>query len=225
MNIARQIPRFGFCLLAGVVISYGVAWWFAYRLSEHWWLDDVQIVTGGVDRGVPWPVEVPKWPDWMSPDHIPAIADTATTSRHSAGAHTRTFSSYSKHMITSVDETSFGWPAATAVRYSFSQLASWTSPSRFSEDWPPWYGGWHACDVPSTLNPLATVPLRVPLKPLWGGLAVNAVIYGAMVYACGAAIAWARRANRRRRKLCDACKYPWGASAVCTECGKPRGPS
>jgi hypothetical protein len=61
---------------------------------------------------------------------------------------------------------------------------------------------------------------RLPLKPLWAGLAVDVAVWtiAAMVL-----VTWFGfvRANRRiRRGLCPWCAYPASGTAVCPECGR-----
>ena len=64
-------------------------------------------------------------------------------------------------------------------------------------------------------------PMVLAIAPLWGGFAVNTLLYGAAVAVPVMLPRAVRRAVRRRRGQCEACAYPVGASAVCTECGKP----
>ncbi|HZW08220.1 MAG TPA: hypothetical protein VFF65_13940 [Phycisphaerales bacterium] len=62
--------------------------------------------------------------------------------------------------------------------------------------------------------------LPVPLQPLWGGLAVNTLLYGipawAVLFGPGAV-----RRLRRRRSACVRCGYPLTGGTVCPECGSP----
>lgn len=59
----------------------------------------------------------------------------------------------------------------------------------------------------------------LPYLPIWPGLALDSVIWGAVAIAGVSASRLTRCALRRRRGLCPACAYPVGASPVCTECG------
>jgi hypothetical protein len=66
--------------------------------------------------------------------------------------------------------------------------------------------------------PLAGV--RVPVRPLWTGLALDTLLWGAAW--CLPFVAWsaARRRNRERRGACIACGYEGtGSKAPCPECG------
>jgi hypothetical protein len=62
---------------------------------------------------------------------------------------------------------------------------------------------------------------NLPLKPVWGGFAVNSAAYGGGSWLALLLIQRWRRAAREKRGLCAVCGYPAGASSVCTECGKP----
>ncbi|XVJ58388.1 MAG: hypothetical protein HEQ23_02910 [Tepidisphaera sp.] len=228
MTLARHIPRIGLCLLAGAVISYGVAWWFAYRLGSQWWQDEIRVETTDESSDAAWPLPISSWPGSIAPEYVPERVEWVTTSKHSVGAYTRTYSTSSGGMLTQVDETALGWPAASTVRYKFMQLGTWQSPSSFVSPFPiafpghfpKWYGGWHVWDLPSPLNPLATQPVRLPLHPRWPGLALNSTFYGSLIAVGFWMVGPAVRASRRRRGLCEACTYPRGTSAVCTECGR-----
>ena len=59
----------------------------------------------------------------------------------------------------------------------------------------------------------------LPYRPIWPGLAINSVFWGAIAFGVVNAYGRTRRTLRRRRGLCPACAYPVGASPVCTECG------
>ncbi len=78
-------------------------------------------------------------------------------------------------------------------------------------------GVWLTPDTPG----VRMFPMVLAIAPLWGGFAVNSLLYGALVAVPVMLPGAVRRAVRRRRGQCEACAYPIGASAVCTECGKP----
>ncbi|MFT3685983.1 MAG: hypothetical protein QM783_13860 [Phycisphaerales bacterium] len=58
-----------------------------------------------------------------------------------------------------------------------------------------------------------------PLDPIGIGFVANTLIYAAMLWLPVLALDMVRRRRRRSRGLCERCKYPVGASAVCSECG------
>jgi hypothetical protein len=61
----------------------------------------------------------------------------------------------------------------------------------------------------------------LPAAPRWTGLAVDALVYAALLGAILFGVPALRRRMRVRRGLCAACRYPVGDSSVCTECGRP----
>lgn len=61
---------------------------------------------------------------------------------------------------------------------------------------------------------------RLPLRPLWPGLAANTAFYAPIALAGLVPLSCARRARRRRRRRCVACNYDLSASSgPCPECG------
>jgi hypothetical protein len=65
--------------------------------------------------------------------------------------------------------------------------------------------------------PLAGV--RVPVKPLWAGLALDTLLWGAAWGLPFVASSALRRRNRERRGACIACGYGTGSKGPCPECG------
>jgi len=59
----------------------------------------------------------------------------------------------------------------------------------------------------------------LPLRPLWGGFAINTAVYAALfaVPVCGWPMARARR--RMKRGLCVRCGYDLAGAGICSECG------
>jgi len=64
-----------------------------------------------------------------------------------------------------------------------------------------------------------TAGVFLPLRPLWPGFLINTVFYALLLWLLFFAPFAARRALRRKRRLCEKCAYPVGTSPVCTECG------
>jgi hypothetical protein len=62
---------------------------------------------------------------------------------------------------------------------------------------------------------------RIPTGPIWSGLIVNTLFYAAIVWLMIRGPWETRRRWREWHGRCGACGYPFGASAVCTECGRP----
>ena len=60
----------------------------------------------------------------------------------------------------------------------------------------------------------------VPIRPMWFGLAGNAVGWSALVFVCVVAERVLRRGRRRRKSRCITCGYELLAvSGPCPECG------
>jgi hypothetical protein len=225
MNITRHISRIALCLLAGVIISYGVAWWFEYERTSRL-LPFLPFATGpGVrqEASSAWPISKAQWPKDITPPTL--RPDDVRLAIESSGTDFWTFFGPSDAGWYEVDEVASGWPRRCTSRFSLKYFEgpsidlSWPMP-----DTRVWYGGWHAFDIARPTNQAVLGPLevRLPIRPLWSGLAVNTVFYGCLIAAIAWLAGWAVRANRRRRGLCEVCKYPRGVSPVCTECGKPK---
>lgn len=65
------------------------------------------------------------------------------------------------------------------------------------------------------------MPKRVafPLIILWPGFIVNSIAYGALTYSLCRLLIPVRSRSRRRRGLCERCRYPVSGLATCPECG------
>ena len=117
------------------------------------------------------------------------------------------------------------WPATSRAwvleEVSIRQRAGWPLHCLVGNAWRPHRQGgpataWHGDGG----FPLAGVPPRVlPWRPLWPGLLLDSVLYGA---ALGVLILVPReliRLRRWRRHRCPTCGYPVGSSLRCPECG------
>ena len=63
----------------------------------------------------------------------------------------------------------------------------------------------------------------LPVDPIWPGFAINTIFYTAilwLLFAVPGVAKGVRRWRRIKHRLCPACAYPVGDSAVCTECGQ-----
>ncbi len=224
MNKLRLCNSFALCLLSGIVVSYSVAWWFEYERTSRVLFADVPRGQSVLQSGPSaWPVSPSLWPQSMTPPSSPDRVDAAI---ESAGTEFRTFYAGSReYWRWEVNEIASGWPLRCAARLSFLQEHISVYPGSPTPDTRVWYGGWPAIDVrlPTPLAKIGPIPVHFPLRPIWAGLAVNSAFYGCFVAAGAWAVGLAVRANRRRRGLCEVCKYPRGVSAVCTECGRACG--
>ena len=75
--------------------------------------------------------------------------------------------------------------------------------------------------VPTWLVSPAHRLRRLPIRPVWLGLAVDTLLYAVLLWLLLAAPGALRRYLRARRGRCPVCAYPTGASEVCTEGGAP----
>jgi hypothetical protein len=60
---------------------------------------------------------------------------------------------------------------------------------------------------------------RLPVLPIWSGLAVNAATFGCGLFLLWSTPGFVRRRSRRRRGKCVRCGYELKGIAVCPECG------
>ena len=82
------------------------------------------------------------------------------------------------------------------------------------------HDGWYVFDRPNGAYPNS---VRLPLRPLWLGMAANSIFYGAIIAAVVSTpglIRSAIRARRTRAGVCPCCRYPRGLAVVCSECGE-----
>lgn len=108
-------------------------------------------------------------------------------------------------------EQSDGWPLLS-LRCSSISTRKYSRPNATVEI----RGGWNL-DASWFPKDFGT---RLPWHPIWPNFAINTVLYAiALWFVCAAPIQ-VRRRWRRRRGLCEYCKYPIGTSAICTECGR-----
>lgn len=101
-----------------------------------------------------------------------------------------------------------GWPWR-CLRAETKYLASigWTTP-QYVLPLPTW---------PNARR--GAVISDLPLQPMWGGLAINTLVFAIGLWLVFGAPGAIRRSWRRRKGQCAACGYPIGVNRVCTECG------
>jgi len=96
---------------------------------------------------------------------------------------------------------------------------------RIAEDGTESY--WYATPYKPSTNlgssPLYWFKIPLPLKPIFPGIILNTIIWGAVAWACWfllrARIIGTIRWRRTRRALCPSCGYDLGLLPTCPECG------
>jgi hypothetical protein len=61
----------------------------------------------------------------------------------------------------------------------------------------------------------------LPYRPFWTGFIINSVFFAAIIWLLIRGPFEIRRRVRQYRGQCQACGYPIGSSAMCSECGAP----
>jgi hypothetical protein len=71
----------------------------------------------------------------------------------------------------------------------------------------------------SRADPLGSLPLRLPVAPIWSGLLVDSIFWGALAFGAVRGLRVIRRRSRVRRGLCGLCGHHLRGVAPCPECG------
>lgn len=223
----RAVKLAALCLVGGLITSYAVAWWAMYRF------DDLAKRPAALEDLAPpsdWPAPVP--PHWPS---IAALreqqAGSPALQPHVQGWHSGTvdirytFAEDLHSTIFMMMEVQTGWPARSASRFGHRDYPFSGPSSGEPDETRPWFTGLHLVDRPrldSKGGPtLVKSPVYFPLRPVWPGVAINTLGYGFTFWAITIGTLSFVRSRRRRLGLCVRCRYPVGASPLCTECGTP----
>lgn len=207
-------------MMIGVGLSYGVAW------KIEAWAERRPLAMKKAEVQNAAAMDVPKeWPispaSWGFPANTPATTrppESASFIR-SVGREVRDFQVLEDPIMQGLVEHRLGWPAHSAVRYERLWWHVRDFPSIPSPVAGVWNGG---AQAPAWASPMGLRKgLRLAVRPIWSGLAVNAVVYGAMVLPglLGLRAGWRAAARKRLAGTCTACGYPRGVSEICTECG------
>jgi hypothetical protein len=116
-------------------------------------------------------------------------------------------------VVAPVIRVSAGWPLLSCVGARELRRQSVTSTS-IRSTWDGTTGYQSRWSIP-----IAGTTRMLPLRPIWPGFAINTVFYAGILWLLFAAPFALRRWRRIKRGLCARCGYPWGAGAVCSECG------
>ena len=199
-------------LLLGTLANFVVGWACAFWSRPMPFPEQIVASPGEVE----YPRKVPS--DWPLP-FLFQHASVFGSSFVGAGAQVEPEQITAYDHVFSVGQSvfQFGLPLRT-IEYE-SRLYALDPPSG-----PPPYHPIHfvadAGPVPGWIVPSEHRFRRLPLRPIWPGLAVNTLSYAALLWLLLFAPSTFRRHVRARRGLCPACGYPVGESAVCSECGR-----
>lgn len=109
---------------------------------------------------------------------------------------------------------SAGWPMRAV------EMVRWTDPNSNKEV------SEHSVTLPQTVYlPDWAAGQPVPALPVWPGILINTLVYGAIGWGMVKGLVWCRGQFRLRRGRCAGCGYPRGAAEVCVECGRALGKS
>jgi hypothetical protein len=212
------------CLALGAAVSYGVAWgiYHDFGRTEPFHSMFKPLPQLSPMSATEWPIPLAGWP---SAKDLASQSIQTEISISRSGDWGREEYSYGCVLISNmtsygVREYRYGWPLSCVAMYWVKrEEAHAYVGSRPDSRW--FYGG---------LNPEQAMGLQagslgrfaspLPVRPLWTGLFLNALLVGLPLFCF---LQWyfvMRRGWRDRANLCPACRYPRGTSPVCTECGE-----
>lgn len=219
------------CLVFGVVVNYGVAWWimltrnYPHDVSEY----SMKAEFRADERS--WLVAVPdSWPN----------APHSTVYLKSNGfellEQKTWFGSESPHQYI-CDRTQVGMPFRSLQRtaYLVRLPQNRTMPGGVADDLssePPELSFVSGIRIPKGWNALHFTPYApefnlLPIMPIWPGFAINTLIFALVPALLWLPLGPLKRARRRRRGRCVSCGYDLSGitGKSCPECGNTRGDS
>jgi hypothetical protein len=207
-------------LAVGAALSYLSAWALVYLSTPVMYSDILPERKPQAATTLDWSIPASSW---AATDSIPERPSWVARREPAWGVSRIELGGYGGMTSYDMVETQAGWPMRCATRshLNYDELRPWKAVLK-----PPalsWHGGWNAIDRSHAIYTTVAVPVWVPLKPLWPGLAVNTLVYAGAAVACVEGLRMIRSLIRRRQGKCQACGYPMGHAAVCTECGQNRG--
>lgn len=217
MRVLHAGLRMAGWLIAGAALTWSVAWGLEIRFAMDVDRRISTIRETGAIADRPWPVPAAFWPPGVQT--FPAASPArrlVDVERLCVGMREIRYTSSIYGPLVCV-ETRVGWPAASHVRY---RMDAWTGTGLRPRGF--WYAGWHAQNVMVRRDLKYKRELWLPVQPLWTGLAANSLVYGSVLATATWGVRHIKRRNRRRSGSCEACGYPLGVAAVCTECGRTR---
>ena len=216
-------------LAAGAIVSVLVAWACAclspHESDQHFRMSAIQHE---------WTAPKPRWwPEWDASDPRRAFADDGFAEDRAYGFGIRCVDwippgpepldpeIYGTAIISMIDEatateTSAGWPLYCLRG---QQLHAHVNPDPTVRGW--WAKNGILLDRRARHRDANWGKIILPLEPIWTGLAVDAIVYGALLWLVTLGPRTMRRLVRRARGRCVRCGYRLtGLTADrCPECG------
>ncbi|MCC6679014.1 MAG: hypothetical protein IT436_17955 [Phycisphaerales bacterium] len=192
-------------LLFGAVVNVLVAWGCLLRKpfpgSAPW-------TRGGT--AYRWPITVPAtWPD--KPSSFEQTYGTGWALHTTRGFSESTGINFAGMREHTVEVWHCGWPRAALRAIAITSDSDDPTTTELLDGIP----------MPGFLLPLANwKPAYLPTRPEPKAFTINTLLYGLPITVPLLIIRPVRRWRRRRAGLCPHCRYPFGASPVCTECGR-----
>jgi hypothetical protein len=221
----RALAYSAAAILIGAAVSQGVSLLCYYR-AVNYSLGDV-----------PLPPENLKLPSFLRDVWPPPASGTTTcelsTGRTSTTLHCPDPKTPAKFLESSdpgpaeygLYTEEYGWPtrSATTCRpcvFTYKGNGDHMDPPAIFADFNSRAGLSLGLPPDATWPPKnTTTGLPVPILPLWSGLAINTLIYGAPVWLLLAVPGMLRRRKRRKQGRCLRCGYDLRGMTPCPECG------
>jgi hypothetical protein len=207
-TIRRWTLKLALSLLAGAVVTWGVAWGCAL------WGDIERPRVFRVNDSMAWPVPPPgSWP-------LPQ-GTSFTDSRFITVRFARSWEGPKGYWMTSRE---FGWPARSMRETTYVEMGANRAAGRPivpEPSVPPALMEWSdAADLRWKGLPMdARMPAKIALR----GFAINTLLTAGVLLGVVEGFAFARRRARRGKGRCPSCGYDRGGlagdAAACPECG------
>ncbi len=206
---------------AGVVVSVAVAWGVelvrAYRaigataseMAEWMYVLDENGQQGRQSVGV---IRAFGREEWTADRAVLLAPEGGGAEMEPVGAAPRWFVLPRPGRGNGASVRAYGWP----LRCMTARMERWTeeiSPQNFAMK-IVWRGAWRI-ELPKK-----DLPAALPLRPIWGGLLVDSMLFGALIGSPWWVASVVRR-RRRKKGLCVWCGYDVkGLRGKCPECGR-----
>ena len=197
----RRLAKLVVFLLLGAVVNVAVAWGLHLGSQKDASLEIARLISVVLTR-----VASSRWHQIETDD----IVDTSFGVTQRSAVIDRAGQSKDSSRLGQVT-IEVGWPMRTL--YSTSYL---------NEGDPNWtQDEWTSALAPRARSNGQTYRPELPLRPLWPGLAINTILYAAILWLLTLGPFTARRMIRAKRGLCIKCGYDLRGAEheACPECG------